>query len=161
MWVSREGGGEVPKFFNPPHASLTSDDSLGLPAHPKAGVELGLDSHLVPSWCRGAGSTAPAPLPPPCLPLPPPMLLMLLLLVLRPRLVLRLLLLLLLPLPPLLLLLLPPLLLGRGVPIGGPTPTAMGMKMPRAIGKRQEGGRKKSLARRQRQSWTAQPWQQR
>ena len=66
------------------------------------------------------------------------MLLMLLLLLPRPRVVQWLLLLLLLPLLPMLPLLQPLVLLrGRGVPIRGPTLTAMGMK--RAIGRRPKG----------------------
>ena len=88
------------------------------------------------------------------------MLLMLTLLELRPPLVLFLLVLLLLLLPPLLLLVLAPLvLLGQGVPIGGLTSTAMGMKMPRAIGKRRACNRNKLWALRQQQRWSAQPWQ--
>ena len=88
------------------------------------------------------------------------MLLMLLLLLPRTLVVQRLLVLLILPLLPLLPLLQRLVLLrGRGCPIGGVTPTVMGMK--RAIGKRPEGGRRKWLAQRQRHNWSVQPWQQR
>ena len=122
-----EGGGEDPTFFNPLHSSLTGDGSCGLLGHP-TGFEPGPDCHQIPALL-GAKMHVVLPLhryhghPP----LPPPMLLLLVLLLLWLALLLLLLLLL------LRLLLSPLLLLGRGVPIGGRTPTAMGMKMLRAI----------------------------
>ena len=63
----------------------------------------------------------------------------------------------LLPMLPLLQLLV--LLRGRVVPIGGLTPTAMGLKG--GARRRPQGGGRKLLARRQRHSWSAQPWHQR